>query len=172
MQPAASGGTSTIETSGSGDFYNLTITNNTTVQATSSIGINNNLTINSGSTFDRMDETIDVNGNVTINGTYDDSDATGSTTVAGDWTDNGTFTIGTQTVTFDGSGNATISASGTGDFYNLTVNKTGSGVALTGTSINATNDVTVSGGELEVGDAFTLQVGNDVSVTGTLVFCN
>ncbi|MEM7167534.1 MAG: C25 family cysteine peptidase [Planctomycetota bacterium] len=88
------GGTSTIDTPGAADFYNLTITNNTTVTsvATKEFDVNNNLVIDAGSSLNCTDASDEVNGSVTNNGTIAIGDAT--LRIGGTYDNNGTTTFG------------------------------------------------------------------------------
>jgi hypothetical protein len=61
---------------------------------------------------------IEPNATLTLSG--------GTLSVAGDWTNNGTFTGSTGTVSFNGTGTATLGGTSSTSFTNLSMDKTGS----------------------------------------------
>ena len=91
--------------------------------------------------------------------------------VAGNWTNNGgTFTTGTGTVTFNGStADATQSVNnGSGSFYNVTINNTGTGsakVALSANALTALGAFTLTSGTFDA-NAKAVTVTGLTSVNG------
>jgi len=88
-----------------------------------------------------------VNGNFRIN----DANAklvsnSEPISVKGNWTNNGVFDPGTGTVTFDGSGSSLLTGPSGGEtFYNLTVDKTGTGLVNLGSNISVDGELDLSG---------------------------
>ncbi len=81
-----------------GTFYNLQISNNSTVTLASNLDVDLTLTIDAGSTLDVSGSNYQIN-------------------IAGDWTNNGTFTAQAGSVVFDGGDQ---SLAGDTTFYDLT----------------------------------------------------
>jgi hypothetical protein len=88
--------------------------------------------------------------------------AGGTLNVAGDWTNNGTFTGSTGTVSFNGSGTATLGGTSSTTFANLSMDKTGA-IALT-MPITVTGSLALNNGIIELG-ANNLTLGS-ASVSG------
>lgn len=88
--------------------------------------------------------------------------------LAGNWSNSGTFTPGTYiSVTFDGTGAQTIGGSAVTTFYNLTINNTGSGVALgqnatVNGTLTLTSDLTTSSNVLTLGSNAIVAGAKDV----------
>ena len=90
--------------------------------------------------------------------------------IAGNWSNLGTFTSGTNTVTFDGSGDQTLTTGGTGvgqDFNNLTINKSGGTLSLSG-SLDIDSTLTLTAGTLSQGLGNTITTIN-FTVNGVAV---
>jgi hypothetical protein len=130
-----------------------------------------NLTVGLGVTT--LGNALTVAGNLTINAsrTLTTSSSNYNVNVAGNFTNSGTYTSGTNTTTFDGSGNSTIITGGTGttkDFNNFTVNKTGTGVAQLSTNgLDVDGTLTVTAGTLDL-NGNSLSTVTTCSITGTL----
>ncbi|MBI2060224.1 MAG: hypothetical protein HYT87_10685 [Nitrospirae bacterium] len=107
------------------------------------------------------DPDVSVSGTVTIgaNGTLD-AGATGAPTlsVSGNWSDSGNFVIGNTTVALAG-GAATVTSSGSGDFYNLTVDA--SGAKSAGSNLGISNNLKLAAGTFAIG-GYTVAVAKDV----------
>ena len=125
--------------------------------------LSGNLTIQAGSTLERVNATLDIAGDVQINGTWDDTDPDGGTFIAGNWIDSGTFLSGTQRVTFDGGGTSLVTTPGVSDFYDLQI--TSSTTVTVSSDIDIDNSATINGG-------CTLDVDGDLDVTGGSVICS
>lgn len=94
----------------------------------------NNLSIYSGSsgTVIMTNTDLVLNGSLTIpTGTTLNNANNRDIAIAGNWNNSGTFTQGTAEVSFNGSGGQTVSGNNT--YYDLTINKTGGNVTLSGT---------------------------------------
>lgn len=98
-------------------------------------------------TIDNTGNTVDLTASVSLsedltiaNGTFDVSVTNSDVSLGGDWTNDGTFTpgSGSETVTFDGSGDQNLGGSSTGDFNRLTLNKSAGSVVV------ADNDLEIS----------------------------
>lgn len=134
--------TATVKNPSSSQYYNLTIEGSIKTLASSII----------------------VLGDVYIAGEFDVS--TFDLTVAGDWTDQSIFNENTRTVTFNGSGNQTISSLVGETFYNLTVNKSGGTLNLSG-NVTVSNTLTMTAGNINTGSD-KITVGTSTAVPGTL----
>ncbi len=114
---------------------------------------------------------LDVDRELTIASTRTLTTSNNNVNVGGNWTNAGTYTSGSNTTTFDGSGNSVIITGGTGttqDFNNFTVAKTGSGVAQLSTNgLDVDGTLTVSSGTLDINGQAVSTV-TTCSVTGTL----
>ena len=73
----------------------------------------------------------------------------GTLSVAGDWTNNGTFTGSTGTVSFNGTGTATLGGTSSTSFTNLTMDKSGS-VSLS-TPVTVSGTLTLNNGIINLG---------------------
>ncbi len=105
---------------------------------------------------------LSIAGNLTV-GTNCTFDANGhNTTVDGNWVNNGTVSLGTTTVTFDGTGNQSIS--GTNSFYNLTVNKS-SGTLSLSNDISVSHTLTMTSGNISIG-SYDLTIGSSATISG------
>jgi hypothetical protein len=174
-----SSGTPTVTVTGTGDlgggsnaltFYTLSLSPTSgTISPNSPITVQNNLTVGNGTngmTFNNEtnDETLNVDGNFTIsaNGIFSGS-SSASQTFAGNWLNSGTFTANTSTITLDGlSGTKTLTG-GSSSFYNLTINDSaGSVTQQLGGALDVDNDLTITGGTLDVsGSNYAIAVGGD-----------
>ncbi|MFN3270828.1 MAG: hypothetical protein ACK42G_09585, partial [Candidatus Kapaibacteriota bacterium] len=114
-------------------FNNVIIAGSGTIKPLDDIKILGNLTIDTGATFEMVNNYLSIYGNWINKG--------------------GTFTYGTSTVSFNGSSTQSISkTSGNESFYNLIV-KNGSdvdiiGVGFSGNGIIVNNDLTLSLGKI------------------------
>ncbi len=206
---------------GTGEVYNLSIEksggsvtindhlqisgsyadNGTAVDATgATVGLEGNATVSAGATTFgdlelnastiTVDGELDVNGDLTITKLYRLND--GDVNVAGDVTTLDTSFSGTGRVVLDGVGDQTVSAGGgTGEIYNLSVEKSAGGVTINdhlqisgsyddnGTAVDATaakvefeGNPTVSAGATTFGDveldASTVTLDGNMWVTGDL----
>ena len=135
------GGSSTIVTPGSSDFYNLVVSGTRT--ASNGLDVENNVTIGASGSFTA--------------GAF-------THTVAGNWDNQGgTFVEAGSTVTFDGSGAQSVSSEG---FVALTVNKSGGTLTASG-ALTLTGALTVTAGTFDLGSGLS-HSGTTASVTGTL----
>lgn len=188
-------GTPTVTLSGAGTigggstaltFYNFSISSTGTSTVSTNINVNNNLVLGDGSNSHTLDvetndKNIDVNGNVTIAASATlSASSTASFNIGGDFTDSGTFTSNSSTITFDkGSGTATINQ-GSGAFYNIVFNdNAGSATYLLADNLNVDNDLTITGGSLDVDNTsnYTIYMGGDwvnndtfLERSGTVIF--
>lgn len=140
------GGNSLNVASAGMNFYNFTVTANTTT-------ITNSLS---------------VNGDLTINGTGILSAGVNSINLLGNWINRGTagFTEATSTVNFNGSALQTITSPGGENFMNLTVNNTGTGIQLINNATVATT-LTMTQGNIDL-NGNTMTLGISVANKGTL----
>jgi hypothetical protein len=141
------GGNNLNITSAGMNFYNFTVTANTST-------ITNSLS---------------VNGNLTINGTGILSAGANSINLLGNWINRGTagFTEATSTVNFNGSALQTITSPGGENFTNLTVNNTGTGIQLINNATVATT-LNMTQGNIDL-NANTLTLGISIANKGTLI---
>ena len=118
---------------------------------TSNTGSFGNVTFNGVSGSWVQQDAMDVNGDVTItNGTFNSSGE--DITVAGGWSNSGTYTSGSNTVTFDGTGDHNINTGGTGtgnDFNNLVINRTSGTLSLITNDLDIDGTFQVSGATLD-----------------------
>jgi len=100
--------------------------------------------------------------------------------LSGNWSNAGTFTPGTSTVVFNGSsGNQTITNSGIGSFYNITVNKSSydvqllSNISVSGTATLTSGDIDLNANTMDLSTTGTLSetAGNTVKGTGGTTTC-
>ena len=94
---------------------------------------------------------------------------TSSLTVYGNWTNNGTLTIGSGTVTFNGSSAQTIGGSSSTTFCNLNINKS-SGTTTLSLNQTVTGNLTITSGTLDLG-TYTVNrstSGGTLTIAGTL----
>ena len=145
------------------NLFNLRVVSGT-VNATSALDIDGNLTIDSGANLDTPLAS-DIEGDVFL-GTAAATWTLGSAThtVAGDWTSIGASATGAGTIELDGTG--TLSTAG-GSISNVSIT---AGTRTAGNS-NVSGTLSMTGGTLEIGDNQTLSVaGNAVLSGGTLSF--
>ncbi len=109
-------------------YNNLILSNGNSKTALAGLTINNNFTINTGTTF--------VPGNYTHS-------------IYNSWTNNGTFSAGTSTVQFLGSQSSTITGATT--FNNLTVNKSTAATTVTLQNSAAASALTMTQGLMLTG---------------------
>jgi|GEM_PF-3514085 len=148
----------------------------------------NNLTINGIGGAWTVSGSLTVNGTLTVaNGTLTTSSdfvnvtltggtlvLAGNATVSGNWNrTGGTFTPGTRTVTFDGTGDQTIT--GTNTFFNLTQDKASGGVNAVGGDQTISGTLSIISGAfttdddlnaVNIGVGGTLSLAGDISVNG------
>jgi hypothetical protein len=131
---------------------NVQVSGNTSLTIPNSSGytIKGNLTIDAGSTVNTSSaNALTVTGSVLNSGTLAlGGSANGDINVGGDWTNSGTFTHNSRTVTFNGTGNQTITKSGGETFGHLVVNKA-SGDLRPGSDINIAGNFTVTAGNVQ-----------------------
>lgn len=123
-----------------------------------------NLTVNgSGITVGLAAATTSFTGDLTITaGTLNTNGL--NINASGNWSNNGTFTAGTGTVTFSGGNSQTITSTGTGSFYRVTINKSANDVTLNN-NITVTNLLTLTARNVILGtNDFT--VGSSGSISG------
>ncbi|WP_347158093.1 T9SS type A sorting domain-containing protein [Pontibacter chitinilyticus] len=153
------------------------VTNNGTLNATAATAANQ-LTVAGGftngstGTFNGLAGTYSVKGNLTNSGTFNGLSGTytvtgnftnsnsfngsnGSYTISGNWVNTGTFSAGTSVVTLNGT-NKTITATGTGNFNDLTVSV---GATALASNIVVDGTLRVDNAVLTTSDAYTLFLG-------------
>jgi hypothetical protein len=90
--------------------------------------------------------------------------------VNGDWTNNGTFTPNaTASVTFNGTGAQAIGGSNSTTFTNLTVNKS-SGLLTLNKATNASENLTMTAGDISTTSTNLLTVGTSPTAVGSLAW--
>jgi len=141
LKVKVSTGTRTL-TNVSNNCKSIEITGSGTAALASSIDIDDNFKIGSGCT-------LDMNGN--------------NITLSGEWENNGTLTPGSQTVTIDGSGDASIL--GSSSFYNLTINKN-LGVAHASGTNHITNVLALTKGVVITASGTSIIVDAGASISG------
>ncbi len=135
-----------IKTTTNGQYYNLTVSGSGTESVQSNLEILNNLTISSG--------VLNSNGN--------------NLTVGGNWLNTSSFTEGTQTVTFNGTADQTVTNASTETFHTLTVNKNGGSLVLVN-DVDVTNTLNLTLGILNTQtNGVQLTLGTNVPSEGTL----
>jgi len=144
------GGNNLTITSAGMNFYNATVTSNTST-------LGNNLS---------------VKGNLTINGTGILSAGANTINLDGNWVNRGTagFTEATSSVNFNGAALQTITSPGGENFTNLTVNNTGAGIRLINNVTTGTT-LTMTQGNIDI-NGNTMILGLSVANRGTLVRSN
>jgi fibronectin-binding autotransporter adhesin len=152
-------------------YYNLAI-DKTTARARleSPTIILNNLTTSTGGELALLDTTT-VTNDMTVGSSTEVLEFNSQVYVGGDWSNSGTFTVTGGTVEFNGSGNQSVDAN---TFNNLSVNKSGGTLTLTGNLVVDNNlslllgtmDVSTytanrgtEGGDLRIDSAASLLVG-------------
>jgi poly(3-hydroxybutyrate) depolymerase len=125
-----------------------------------------NLTLmGSGSTKSLSAGTTQVNGNLTINSGVTLNGNSASVTLTGNLANSGTISPGTSSFTLSGS--AAQSFSGSIIFNNLTINKSGGAVSLTGTGSTIVNGtLTLSAGNIISSSSNPLTLAVNASATG------
>jgi fibronectin-binding autotransporter adhesin len=134
-------------------LYNLTIDNSSATPPTaalyvSGLAVLNDLTINSGTTFNASGLNLNIGG---------------------DFTNSGTYTTGNNTTTFNGNAGAqTVSLNSATSFYNLTINNSsvsGDSVTLSGSQASTTvnNVLTLTDGIFSDGGKTINALGNVVN---------
>lgn len=139
-----SGNTNQITLNGQ-ELYDLEVEDNSTtgvLQFMDNATINNNLIVNT-SRLRTTTQTVNIKGNFTQNGILD---------------------LGTGTINFNGTSNQNLVFTGSGSFYNLSVNKTAGNVIVSGGSnLVITNQLTLTQGN--IGGRPT---GKAIQVNGTI----
>lgn len=157
------------------------IENSGTILAPSSNLTLNGTFVNNG-TYTHRNGTLIISGDVTMSGTTIDEVRFFNVTinpgafltpsnvllVQGNFTNNGTFNAGTGEVSFrGGTGSRTISGTSNTQFYNLDINKSAAGVAVSVTSPQTVvNALTLSQGNLEI-VSNNLVMANGATITRT-----
>lgn len=150
-------------------YRNLSISGSGTKSLGGSIVINNDLTINTGTTLNPVANNLTVNGSSAIAGTFGDSNAGGTTTLQDLDLSGGTINgTATGTVTVNGAltnptGNATIGR------VALTVN--GTTTASNTFTLNNNNGVKIFAGTVTISPAASW-VSTTITTTANLVFRN
>ncbi|KKL05156.1 hypothetical protein LCGC14_2608870, partial [marine sediment metagenome] len=109
---------------------------------------------------------LEVNGNLSISGTATLDANDNDINLAGDWTNTGTFDHGSpppggsQTVTFDGIGEQTISNASGETFDNLTINNADTGVVFSNGDVIVEETLNMTQGNIDPG-TWTLTLGTD-----------
>ena len=156
-------GTSPAVISGVSQFTNLTLAGSSTVSSTTALNASGALAVNggsftpaSGSTF--HDVTLGSSGTL-------DLPTGGSLSITGDWVNNGIFNANGGTVTFNGSGDQSISGSHATTFSGLTLDNAGHTLSST-TAITATT-TTLTAGTLDPATGSSLGVVS-IATNGSL----
>ena len=130
----------------------------------------NNLVIANTSNSVQLSATVDIRGNLTINDNADFDANNIDFSLDGDWTNNNAaastgFTPGTAKVTFDGNSTQTIThAGGTESFYDLTINSSAGGTAVSlSDDVLTTNDIELSDGVVTTGANLLINSNTDSS---------
>lgn len=141
--------------------------NSTSAQSIYKFNYNYGGLILSGGSTKTLSDNTSVNNNLSISSSTLDVTANNySLTVGGNWVNSsGTFTARSGTVTLNGSGSQAIT-SNANDFYNLTINNTGSGISLND-NVTVTNNCTLTDGVVSTGsNTFTLESTSASSLSG------
>ena len=112
---------------------------------------------------------LDIDGDLEILGTATLDVNTGSDAInlSGNWTSTGTFDEGSQTVTFDGTSDQTITNSSGETFYNLVVNKTVGNVVLSSDIIIQTGAfLSLTRGLLQSSSSNTITIQDNAGIIG------
>ena len=132
----------------------------------------NNLILNDGgggSTF-QLSSALDVNGNLTITGGTLNTNGQ-SINLAGNYDNDDTMTMASGTFTFDATaGTKTIDADGTGNeaFYDLVFNDNGGPATFQLTTLlDVNNNLTITGGTLDVNGSNNINVGGNFANNDT-----
>lgn len=143
-----SAGSSTITFDGSGTQVISHGTNPQQGLFTTIIDINSTLQLNTD---------LNINGDFTVLGAMDATAANHNVTVNGDVNITGTLDMQNGEFTFNGSSAQTMDASGTINFYDLTIQNSSTGVTLNTGTYTIDNNVVVNDGGLNTnGNGFTL----------------
>lgn len=88
----------------------------------------------------------------------------GNISISGNWTLNGTstFSSGTNSVTFNGSSDQTVSDNADFTFYDIIVNNSGGDVIFSSSAIDVTNVLTLTDGGLDL-NGNVLTISNDIA---------
>ena len=122
----------------------------------------------SGSATFRTSASFNIDGNLTIAGntTFEVTSASHNINIGGNYTNNGTFDGDGATITFDGSGNQSLTSSATEIFTNI-VFAGGSGTKTLNCNISVSNDLTISTGSTLDGSTHTITLNGDWTNNGT-----
>ncbi len=148
--------------------------NDQSIRGTKTAETFNNLTVTKDTlklTVEGNIATLNIGGNLTLNsGTLDAGTANNINMTAGNWTNNGaTFTPANSTVTFSGSGAQAINGTSTVQtFKNLTTNKSGGTLSVSGstTSLTLNGTKTITSGTFNAGTAADIYVAGNWTMTG------
>ncbi len=157
-------GGGTLSASGAGNTVTYTGDAAQTIKAPASSY--HNLSF-SGTGTKTMESALDIDNDLTIaGGTVDVSGTNFAINIQGDWTNSGgTFNEQAGTVTFDGT--ATQGITGAETFYNLVINNTASGDAITMNNIaSVTNQLTLTDGLVLTTATNLMSLASAASVTG------
>jgi len=126
----------------------------------------------SGNNVKTLEGNTIILGDLTINSTLDVTTSDFSINLSGDWINaGGAFIEQLGTVTFDGSGNQTITNTFPERFFNMTVDKAGGMLTLT-TNDNVSGNLSMPGGNAGTIDATSasLTLGTSCASEGTLIY--
>ena len=125
------------------NFYHLTISNTTgDVEVDTDIDVNGDLTISSGADLDIV--------------------SASNLEIAGNFSNSGTFTVGAQTITFDGTGTVTTSAI-SGGSAKINISKSSGSVTTVGNI--SVDEITVTSSSFII-DGETVEVDDDFEISG------
>ncbi len=145
-------------------YYNLTLSGSGTKTITGISAINNDFTLN-GTAATTPTVALTIGGNVTMASGTSFTSGNFTHNVAGNWTNNGgIFTPGTGTINFNGGGARFINGTAnTQIFNNLTINKTGGSLNVSGgtTIVSMNGGVTLTAGTFNAGTAVMINVAGN-----------
>lgn len=123
----------------------------------------------SGAIDNETQDDLTILGDLTISsGGFDVATNGNNLTIEGDWNNQGTFSEGTQTVTFTGTNEQSISSISGETFYDLTINKSGGAITLAN-NVNASNALNMTIGNVVTGTN-KLTLGTSTANEGTLSY--
>ena len=119
------------------------------------------LTVWAGDTYTPGGDLSAADLSIQTGATYNAADS--AITVGGSWTNAGTFNAGTSAVTFNGTSVQTITSGGS-SFTDVVFNNA-SGTWTLQDAFTATDDLTVSAGELDTGSDMAINVTDDLTIS-------
>ncbi len=118
-----------------------------------------------GTNVKRATNNLDINGNLIITSEFEPGGY--DINLAGNWNNSGSFYLPTQTVTFDGDADQSITNSSGETFYNLQINKTSATLTLLN-DIEASNSLIMTQGNVDAnGNILSISAGTASSLSYT-----